>query len=105
MNADGSGLQQITDNGAANFGPFWHPDGEHIIFSSNMDDPQGREFDLYIIRKDGSDLRRVTWSGGFDGFPMFNREGTKLLFASNRNNAREGETNLFIADFRLPALR
>ena len=32
---------QITDNGAANFGPYWHPDGEHIIFSSNMDDPEG----------------------------------------------------------------
>ena len=102
MNADGSGMRQITSNGAANFGPFWHPDGEHIIFSSNVDDPQGREFDLYIIRKDGSDPQRVTFSGGFDGFPMFNRAGTKLLFASNRNNAQEGETNLFIADFRLP---
>lgn len=103
MASDGSGVRQVTDNGAANFGPFWHPDGEHIIFSSNLGDPGGREFDLYLIRKDGSGLRQITYSGGFDGFPMFNRAGTKLLFASNRNNAREGETNLFIADFRLPA--
>jgi Tol biopolymer transport system component len=99
MNADGSNPRQITNNGAANFAPFWHPDGEHIIFSSNMDDPQGREFDLYMIRKDGTDLQRITYSPAFDGFPMFTRDGTKLIFASNRNNARHGETNLFLADF------
>ena len=102
MNADGSDLKQVTSNGAANFGPFWHPDGEHIIYSSNQGDPKGREFDLWIIKADGSGNRRVTRSGGFDGFPMFNRAGTRLIFASNRKNAKEGETNLFIADFRLP---
>ncbi len=102
MNADGSDLQQVTSNGAANFGPFWHPDGEHIIYASNQDDPEGREFDLYIVRSDGTGGRRITYSGGFDGFPMFNRAGNRLIFASNRKNAKEGETNLFIADFSLP---
>ena len=87
--------------GKANFGPFWHPDGEHIIFSSNMDDPKGREFDLYIVKKDGTGLTRITYSPEFDGFPMFTRDGTKLIFASNRNNAKDGETNLFISDFKL----
>ena len=101
MNADGSNLRQVTDNGKANFGPFWHPDGEHIIFSSNMDDPKGREFDLYLIKKDGTGLTRITHSPKFDGFPMFTRDGTKLIFASNRNNAKDGETNLFIGDFKL----
>lgn len=100
MNADGSGMRQITNNGAANFAPFWHPDGEHIIFSSNMADPKGRNFDLYLIRQDGSDLKRVTTNGTFDGFPMFTRDGKRLIFASNRNAAKQGETNLFIADFR-----
>ena len=36
MNADGSQKRQITDNGAANFGPFFHPDNKRIIFASNM---------------------------------------------------------------------
>lgn len=102
MNADGTENRQVTDNGAANFGPFWHPDGQHIIFSSNMDDPQGRNFDLYVIRKDGTGLQRITNTPEFDGFPMFTRDGKRLIFASNRNNARQGETNLFICDFQLP---
>jgi Tol biopolymer transport system component len=32
MNSDGSNKEQITDNGAANFGPFFHPNGKKIIF-------------------------------------------------------------------------
>ncbi len=31
---------QLTSNGAANFGPYFHPSGEKVIFVSNMDDPQ-----------------------------------------------------------------
>src|SRR5207237_5127395 len=45
MNADGSNKRQVTHNHAANFAPFFTPDGKKIIFSSNMDDPKGREFD------------------------------------------------------------
>ncbi len=102
MNADGSGRRQVTSNGAANFAPFYHPDGRHIIFASNVGDPQGRNFDLYLIRDDGTGMRRLTYNGTFDGFPMFTRDGRKLIFASNRNAAKPGETNLFLADFHMP---
>ena len=33
----------------ADFGPFFHPGGEKIIFSSNLHDPTSRNFDLYLI--------------------------------------------------------
>jgi Tol biopolymer transport system component len=101
MDADGGNMRQVTNNGAANFGPFWHPDGEHIIFASNMADPQKRDFDLYVIRQDGTGLKRITYNPTFDGFPMFTRDGRQMIFASNRNDAKPGETNLFICDFRL----
>jgi Tol biopolymer transport system component len=99
MDADGSNKRQVTDNGAANFCPFFHPDGERIIFSSNMDDPKGRNFDLYMIGTDGTGLERVTTDPSFDGFPMFSQDGRKLVFASNRNARERGETNIFIADW------
>jgi Tol biopolymer transport system component len=98
-NADGSDVRQVTDNGAANFGPFWHPDGERIIFSSNMDDPTGREFDLYMIHEDGTGLERITYTGDFDGFPMFSPDGRYLVWGSNRNPSHEANTNIFIAEW------
>ena len=99
MNADGTGRKQITNNGAANFAPFFHPDNKHIIFASNVGDPRGRNFDLYMIGVDGQGLTRITFNETFDGFPMFTHDGKRLVFASNRNGKVTGETNLFIADW------
>lgn len=100
MNADGTQKRQLTNNGAANFAPFFHPDNRRIIFTSNMADPQGRNFDLYLINLDGTGLKRVTYGDSFDGFPMFTRDGKRLVFASNRNARVRGETNIFIADWK-----
>jgi Tol biopolymer transport system component len=97
--ADGSNPRQVTRLGGANFAPFFHPDGERIIFASNHENPRGRNFDLYIVGVDGSGLERVTASPDFDGFPMFSPDGRQLVFASNRNARVEGETNIFIADW------
>lgn len=99
MDADGSHKRRVTNNGKANFAPFFFPDGKRIIFASNMDDPRGRNFDLYVINVDGTGLERVTFNETFDGFPMFSPDGKKLVFASNRNDAKPGDTNVFIADW------
>lgn len=100
MNLEQRKPVRITDNGAANFGPYWHPDGRHIIFSSNMHDPQGRNFDLYMIDIDTRNIERITHYDGFDGFPMFSHDGKQLVFASNRFGKVAGETNVFIADWQ-----
>jgi TolB protein len=100
MNADGSDKRQITNNGKANFAPYFHPSGKQIIFSSNRADPRGRNFDLYLVNVDGTGLEQVTFNDTFDGFPMFNRNATKLVFCSNRSGSRPGETNVFIADWK-----
>lgn len=99
MDSDGSNKKQITNNGAANFGPYFFPSGNKIIFSSNLHDPKGRDFDLYSINTDGSDLERITFFNGFDGFPMFSPNGKHIVFASNRNQKKRGDTNLFLAEW------
>lgn len=100
MNADGTDARQLTRNGAANFAPYFHPNGRQIIFSSNMDDSTGWSFDLYMIDVDGANLRRITRHDGFDGFPMFSPDGRLLVFASTRGAAEPGEINLFVAEWR-----
>ena len=99
MDADGSNKRQITSNGAANFGPYWHPSGEKIIYSSNQGDPSGREFDLYMINLDGTGNTRITYTEEFDGFPVFSPDGRYFVWGSNRFNAMEAETNVFIAEW------
>jgi Tol biopolymer transport system component len=100
MNANGTNKKQITDNNSANFGPIYFPKADKIIFSSNMHDPKGRDFDLYSINIDGSDLERITYFEGFDGFPMFSPNGQYLVFASNRNQNKRGDTNIFICEWK-----
>ncbi|HWP82039.1 MAG TPA: hypothetical protein VNN76_05240 [Bacteroidota bacterium] len=97
-NADGSNRRQLTANGAANFAPIFHPDNKRIIFSSNMNEPRGRNFDLYIMNDDGSNLTRITY-GGFNSFPMFTRNGKTLVFVSDRNAKARYEFNIFLAEW------
>lgn len=105
MDSDGSNKTMILKNGATNFAPSWHPDGTHVIFSSNMDDwdgernRYGHNFELYIISSDGTGLTRVTYNSVFDGFPMFSPDGRKIVFASNRNPDNPRATDIFIADW------
>jgi len=99
MDADGSNVKQITNFSKASFAPFFHPDNKRIIFSSNVQSKNSRNFDLYMIHMDGSNLERITFNETFDGFPIFTRDGKQLIFCSNRFNNIEGETNVFLADW------
>jgi TolB protein len=99
MRPDGTGVTQVTRNGAANFAPFMHPDSRRVVFSSNLHDPTGRSFALYLINTDGSGLERVTWSDSFASFPMFSRDGTKLVFSATRHAQSPRDINIFTADW------
>jgi len=98
---DGSEEKQLTNNGASNWAPSFHPDGKTIVFASNVHAPKGGRFSIYAMNVDGSGLRRLTTHDGFDGFPCFSPDGTKLVFISNRNGKDpRKDLNVFIADWR-----
>ena len=97
--ADGKNQKQLTRNNAANFAPFFFPDNERVIFSSNVNDPGGRFFDLFVMKSDGSGLERITYGGHFNSFSMFSPDGKKIVFVSDRNAKARYEFNVFIADW------
>jgi TolB protein len=99
MDADGTNIRQLTNNNMANFGPFFFPDDKRIIFSSNMNDPKGRNFNLFKINVDGTGLEQITFAPGYNFFPMFTHDGKKLIFVSSRNAKSHYEFNVFIADW------
>jgi TolB protein len=98
-NVDGSDLKQITNLGKANWAPYFLPDGNSVIFSSNHKSERGFQFNLYKINIDGSGLEQVTFDPVFDSFPMFSPDGKQIAFSSNRNNGGTRSTNLFVADW------
>jgi Tol biopolymer transport system component len=99
IGVDGTNRRQLTNNGAANFAPFFHPSDRRIAFSSNVGDPKGRAFNVYLMNDDGTGLEQITYGGTFNSFPMFNRDGTKVVFVSDRNAKGRYEFNVFIADW------
>lgn len=99
MDADGKNMKQITNLGKASFAPFFHPSGKKIIFSSNYEGDNPRDFNLWMINIDGTGLERITYNPSFDGFPMFSPDGKYIVFGSNRFNTKETDTNIFIAEW------
>ena len=96
--ADGSDMRQITNLGGANWAPYFHPDGEHILFSSNHK-TKAFPFNIFMTDIHGAEPVQITFDNAFDSFPMFSPDGKRIAFSSNRNNGRTRSTNVFVADW------
>lgn len=59
VNADGSGLSNLTRHPANDAAPIWSPDGRYIAFVSNRERTIWLR-QLYVMRADGSDVRLVS---------------------------------------------
>src|ERR1051325_10274309 len=75
MNADGSGVTQLTKNTVNEFDPIWSPDGKQIAFGRCLD-----VCDAVVINADGSGERVLF----HDGFPRaWSPDGTRMAFSTN----------------------
>ena len=85
MNADGSGVRQLTyleDGGA--LGPLWSPDRSRIVFVSNRDSSERTGSDLYITEIDGDQIERLTETGKA-GRPVWHPDGKALFYWFDNN--------------------
>ncbi len=99
-NSDGSGAKQITNFGCASFAPQFTPDGKRIIFSSNKNKCDSRDFELFLIDVDGRNLEQVTTFGGFTSFPEFSPDGKRLAFTSSWKAKSPYEFNIFVGQWK-----
>ena len=81
MNADGSGLINLTNNPAGDGDPTWSPDGRHIAFDTDRDG----NWEIYTINADGSGLTRLTFDSADDDCPTWSPDGQRIAFKSNRD--------------------
>jgi len=81
MNADGSGIVQLTNTPGNDDQPAWSPDGSKIAFRSWRDGSS----DIYVMNAaDGSGVVRLTTDPSYDEHPAWSPDGSKIVFASNR---------------------
>ena len=82
MNADGSDQIRLTDSPGYDGGPFFTPDGQHIVWRHFTAD--GSQADIYTMRIDGSNIRRLTDFKSMSWAPYFHPSGAYVIFASNK---------------------
>ena len=90
--------KQLTNDGNVNWGPFWHPSGEWIAWSTSAHGHHN--YEVYIMRVDGSQRTRITYSAGADVLPAFSPDGKHMIWSSKRTD--DNTTQVFVADFALP---
>ena len=83
MNADGSGVEQVTYSEYGDWLPAWSPDGGRIVFESWPNDDDYTE--LYVMNVDGSGLVQLTENDSDDRGPSWSPDGGRISFSSDRD--------------------
>src|SRR5829696_3783861 len=90
MNADGTGLKQLTFNKSDDNNPAFSPSGRRIVFDGNRDG----NFEIYTMKADGSDQKRLTHNDALDYVPAYSPDGSKIAFES----VRDGNDEVYTMD-------
>ena len=96
MNADGSDQTRLTNAPGYDGGPFFTPDGRHIVWRHFT--PDGSQADIYTMQIDGSNVRRLTDFKSMSWAPYFHPSGAYVIFASNKLGFSNFE--LYLVDSR-----
>jgi Tol biopolymer transport system component len=94
MNADGSNVRRLTDAPGYDGGPFFSPDGQHIVWRHFEEN--GMIADIWTMKTDGSEKRRITDFKSMSWAPFYHPSGQYIIFTSNKFGFENFE--LFIVD-------
>jgi hypothetical protein len=76
MDAEGSGMTQLTTDSATDASPAWSPDGTQLAFVSFRDG----NFEIYKMNSDGSNQVRLTNNPAQEGSPDWSSDGSLIAF-------------------------
>jgi Tol biopolymer transport system component len=93
MNADGSGVTNLTNNSLSNGRPVWSPDGSRIAFDSYS----GYNA-IYVMNADGSGMKILTNILEDARHPIWSPDGSHIAFDSYQEVDDEGNIYVMNAD-------
>ncbi|MFC2167102.1 Ig-like domain-containing protein, partial [Acidobacteriota bacterium] len=85
MNADGTGVTQLSADPATDSRPSFSPDGTQILFSSR----RTGNGDIYVMNTDGTGVTQLTDVSAVDLHPCWSPDANKIVFESNRDGNNE----------------
>jgi beta-lactamase regulating signal transducer with metallopeptidase domain len=63
----------------------WSPDGRWIVTTSLRDRPNGKGWQLYLMRPDGSESRALT-SSGVNFYPRYSPDGKRIVYIDSSSS-------------------
>ncbi|HEX3052145.1 MAG TPA: hypothetical protein VHP83_15910 [Aggregatilineaceae bacterium] len=85
MQADGTGIENLSARWGLDFGPVWSPDGQWVVFSAAY----GAQFEICKVRIGSTDLHCLARHPGHDLSPSWSPNGEWIAFISTRGGNRE----------------
>jgi hypothetical protein len=85
MNADGTGVVDVSNDEGTDFAPAWSPDGDSLAFRND----RTGNFEIFVMNADGSDQTNLTNDPGLDRQPAWSPDGSALAFGTDRTGNYE----------------
>ena len=85
-------IYAVTDHSGNSGDASWIPNSNQIVYSSDKDEPESGNYELYTISSDGTGDIRLTFVKGADTDPAVSGDGRFIAFDSDR----DGDSEIFL---------
>jgi TolB protein len=92
VEADGSGLRDLTPQPSLEYSASWSPDGSRVVFGSNRGSESEEGGHIFAVDVETRRIRRLTADPGGDYAPAWSPDGRWIAF----NSTRDGNTEIYI---------
>lgn len=93
---NGTDAVRLTNLNAATANPAFHPDGKHIVFSSNHHRSDDKS-NLFMLNIDNNTLQQITAGDADETHPIVHPNGKQIAYSAVINGDRE----VFVADLQM----